>query len=378
MVMKQVASIVVAAFALGVAPAHGQDVYKIGASVGLSGYIAFIDGPWKDGAALAIESVNKSGGVLGKKLELVPEDMRSEPAEAVTVARKLINSDKVIAMVNGCSSAGNAAMAPLVARAEVPMMLCSILPPKKEDHKWAFSYLPPPMFDVEIRLAYLKQASKTKAGVLFDATPYAGLQKRTFEELAPKYGVTIVGQEQFKPNDADMTAYITKLNAAGADVIVKLGSGAATITAAKAIKQLGMALPLLASTEDLNVVKESANTLGTQFMFPAQRTQILHLLPKDDPSLKSTAEFMALWTARYGDRDPTWAARGWDAVQTIVAAMRKVNSAAGAKVRDAIENDLSLSGASGELTFTPDEHLGVRTNPYALATLTDGKLALVK
>ena len=269
--------------------AHAQETYKIGASLGLSGYIASIDGPWKDGAALAIESVNKAGGVLGKKLELVPEDMRSEPAEAVTVARKLINSDKVIAMVNGCSSAGNAAMAPIVARAEVPMMLCSILPPKKDDQKWAFSYIPPPVFDVEIRLAYLKKAGTTKAGLVYDASPYAGMQKRVFEELAPKYGVTIVGSEQNKTTDADMTAYITKLHAAGADVIVKLGSGSDTITAAKAIKQLGLPLALVASTVDMNLVKGSADALGTKFMFPAQRTQILKLLPKDDPSLKVDA-----------------------------------------------------------------------------------------
>ena len=74
----------------------------------------------------------------------------------VMVQRSLFNAidtfpKPVIAMVNGCSSAGNAAMAPLVARAEVPMMLCSILPPKKEDHKWAFAYIPPPAFDVASR-----------------------------------------------------------------------------------------------------------------------------------------------------------------------------------------------------------------------------------
>ncbi len=77
--MKYIASLALT-LAVSAAPAHAQDVYKIGASLGLSGYIASIDGPWKDGAALAIESVNKAGGVLGKKLELVPEDMRSEPA----------------------------------------------------------------------------------------------------------------------------------------------------------------------------------------------------------------------------------------------------------------------------------------------------------
>jgi branched-chain amino acid transport system substrate-binding protein len=256
------------AIVLGSTAASGQDVYKIGSSVGLSGYAAFIDGPWKDGAVLAADTINQKGGVLGRKLEVIAEDMRSEPAEAVTVARKLINSDKVIALVNGCSSAGNAAMAPLVARAKIPMMLCSILPPKQEDHKWAFSYLPPPAFDVEIRFGYLQKIGKKKVGILYDPTPYAGLQKRTAEEKAKQYGIEIVGAEQFKPTDADMTAYLTKLNSAGAEAIVKMGSGPATITVAKAIRQLGLSLPLLTSTEDLNVVQGTADALSDQFIFP--------------------------------------------------------------------------------------------------------------
>jgi branched-chain amino acid transport system substrate-binding protein len=357
---------------------HAQETYKVGSSVGLSGYIAFIDGPWKDGIALAAEAINKSGGILGRKIEVVAEDMRSEPAEAVTVARKLINSDKVIALINGCSSAGNAAMAPLVARATIPMMLCSILPPKQEDHKWSFSYLPPPVFDVEIRFAYLQKVGKKKIGILYDPTPYSGLQKRTAEELAPKYGIEIVGAEQFKPADADMTSYLTKLNAAGTQAIMKMGSGAATITVAKAIKQLGLSLPLLASTEDLNVVQGAAEALGDQFIFPGQRSQVLHLLPKGDVGVKATGEFLTLWKAKYGDRDPTWASRGWDALQTVVVAVRKVNTVDGTKVREAIEDNSVLAGASGDLQFSPDNHLGVRTNPYYLATMVNGKVTFVQ
>jgi branched-chain amino acid transport system substrate-binding protein len=358
--------------------AHAQESYKIGSSVGLSSYLAFIDGPWKDGIALATDAINKDGGILGRKIEVVAEDMRSEPAEAVTVARKLINSDKVIALINGCSSAGNAAMAGVVARASIPMMLCSILPPKQEDHKWAFSYLPPPVFDVEIRFAYLQKIGKKKVGILFDPTPYSGLQKRTAEELAAKYGIEIVGAEQFKPADADMTSYLTKLSAAGAQAIMKMGSGSASITVAKAIKQLGLSLPLLASTEDLSVVQGAAETLGEQFIFPGQRTQVLHLLPKEDVSVKATGEFLELWRAKYGDRDPTWASRGWDALQTVAVAIRKVNTVDGAKVREAIEDNSVLAGASGDLQFNPDNHIGVRTNPYYLATMASGKVKLVQ
>jgi branched-chain amino acid transport system substrate-binding protein len=352
--------------------------YKIGSSVGISGYLAVIDVPWKDGVLLAADAINKNGGVLGIPIEIVVEDMRSEPAEAVTGARKLINSEKVIALINGCSSAGNAAMASLVARAAIPMMLCSILPPKPDDQKWAFAYIPPPVFDVDLRLSHLKKSGKKKVGILYDPTPYSGLQKRAAEELAQKYGLQIVGAEQFKPSDADMTAYLTKLNAAGAEAIVKMGSGPATITVAKAIKQLGLATPLLASTEDMNVVHGSAEVLGDQFFFSAQRPQVLDLVPPNDPSIKPTAEFVKMWSAKYGDRDGTWGSRGWDALQTVVTAIRLANTVDGSKLRDTIENGLTVNGASGELSFSSDDHSGVRKNPYFLATAANGKVKLVQ
>jgi hypothetical protein len=58
--------------------------------------------------------------------------------------------------------------------------------------------------------------------------------------------------------------------------------------------------------------------------------------------------------------------------------MRKIGTADGAQVRDAIENDLTLAGASGDLSFSPDNHVGVRSNPYYLAVMINGKVKLVQ
>lgn len=357
--------------------AGAQETYKIGASVALSGYLAAIDAPWKDGVVLGAESLNQKGGILGRKVNVVVEDMRAEPAEAVTAVRKMIASERVGALANGCSSAGNAAIAPLVDRARIPMMLCSILPPKSEDHKWAFSLLPPPAFEIEPRFAYLQKSGLRKVGLLFDPTPYAGAQKRKAEELAGKFGLEIVGAEQYKPADAEMTTYFIKLRAAGAQAVLKFGVGPSTITAAKAIKQLAMATPLLSSTDDLSVMREAAGVLGPQFLFVAQRIQVVDLLPQDEASTKAAIEFRSLWRSRFGDRDPTWGSRGWDAFNVVIAAIRKAESFDGAKVRDAIETMTAYQGASGELNFSAQNHYGVTKNPYHLARIESGKIQIV-
>ena len=102
-------------------------------------------------------TLNAKGGIDGPQGRTgIVEDNRSEPQEAVTAYRKMISSDKVNVFASGCVSAGNFAAAPLVVRAETPMVLCSILPQQPDQVKWAFTTIPPPRFEVETRLEYLK------------------------------------------------------------------------------------------------------------------------------------------------------------------------------------------------------------------------------
>ena len=101
----------------GVLPAGAQEPYKIGVSAGLTGYAATVDRAWRDGVELAAAALNAKGGVMGRKIQVVVEDNRSEPQEAVTVYRKMLSSDKVDVFVSGCVSAGNFAAAGLLQRA---------------------------------------------------------------------------------------------------------------------------------------------------------------------------------------------------------------------------------------------------------------------
>src|SRR5262249_3312409 len=96
-----------------VAGASAQDIYKVGMSAGLTGYAATVDRAWRDGVEIGIAALNAKGGISGRKVDLVVEDNRSEPQEAVTVYRKMISSDKVNVFASGCVSAGNLAAAPL-------------------------------------------------------------------------------------------------------------------------------------------------------------------------------------------------------------------------------------------------------------------------
>ena len=166
-------------------PASAQETIKIGSSLGLTGYGSATDGHWRDGLVIAIEAINKQGGVLGKKLELVYEDNKSTPQQAVVVYRKMMSEDKVVSFNSGCISAGNFAAASFVTKAKLPMFLCSILPRQADEQKWAFQFLPPPKYEVDTRYQYLKEKTQIrKIGILADPSPYVMLMKGIAEKAA--------------------------------------------------------------------------------------------------------------------------------------------------------------------------------------------------
>lgn len=357
---------------------RAEDVYKIGISAGLTGYAATVDRAWRDGVEIAVDAVNAKGGVMGRKLEVVVEDNRSQPQEAVTVYRKMISSDKVDVFVSGCVSAGNFAAAPMVVKAEIPMVLCSILPKQPDQVHWAFTTLPPAGFEVEKRFEYLKEATDIrKVAVLHDPTPYALLQAQVAQAVAAKYGLEVVDVEAYKQDDADLSVQLTKMQAAGAGAVIKIGLGGTTLTAAKNLKQLGSKMLLLTSLEDLAVFRPVAEVLGRQFFFVASPSQVFETLA-DGPMKTEIGRFLVPWRAKYGDRDPNWAARGWDGVMLTVAAVEKAKSFAGPQVRGAVETIDGWQGTTGVYDFGPTQHQGITRNPFVIATIVDGKVEIVR
>lgn len=380
--LKKLAATALSAGLVGLGPmtglAQAQEPYKIGISAGLTGYGATIDRAWRDGVELAAAAVNSAGGVMGRKIEVIVEDNRSEPQEAVTGYRKMISTDKVDVFISGCVSAGNFAAAGLVVRAQIPMVLCSILPQQPEQVKWAFSLLPPPRFEVEKRYDYLKSSGKiSKIGILHDPTPYATLQKTIGEKIAGDHGLQLAGVEQYKQDDADLSAQISKLKSAGAQAIVKMGQGGSTLTAAKNMKQLGLDMMLLGSVDDLSVFKSAGETLGDNFLFVAAPPQVYEGLP-EGPLKAEITKFLPVWRAKFGERDPNWGGKGWDAVLMTVAAIESAKSTDGPKVRDALENLSGFQGTGGVYNFSPTVHQGITENPLALSTAAGGAMKVLK
>jgi len=371
------ATIAIAIGALIAVQAKADD-YIIGSSAGLTGYTAILDGAWVDGVKLAVKHINEKGGLAGKQLKLVVEDNRAEPQEAVNAYRKMLSSDRAQIFVSGCLSAGNFAAAPFVIRQKVPMVVCSILPNDPNLVAWMYTLIPNPAYEVDTRLQYIQEKTEIREiGVLYDQSPYATLQAKIAADNAPKFGLKVVASEQFQQSDADFGVVLKKLHAAGARAVLKMGTGPSTITTAKALKDLAIDMPMFTSTDDMSVLMQTSKVLGKDLYFVAGQTQVFNSLPDSDPTKKVIAQFVAPWRELYGDRDPFWAGRGYDAMMVLATAVTAANSVDGEKVRDALNNVVNFQGTSGLYNFKVD-HRGVTKNPYVMAQIIEGKVVILK
>jgi len=362
--------------------ASAADNIKIGSSLGLTGYGSLTDGHWRDGLELAIEAVNAKGGVLGRKLELIYEDNKSIPQQAVVVYRKMMSEDKVVAFGSGCISAGNFAAASFVTKAKLPMFLCSILPQQPDEQKWAFSFLPPPKFEIDSRYEYLKNKTDIrKVGVLGDPSPYGMLMRKFALDDAKNFGLEVVANESYQQDDADFSVQIGRINAAGGGAIIMIGQGNAVITVSKNIKSLGLnKMLLLGSINERELLLEAGQVLGEQYLFPSPMIQVaiddLNLIT--DPKARTAAEaFITPLKAKFGNKvDSSQTSRAWDSLLMMAQAMQAAKTTEGTAVRDAFEKIGTYVGAGATYEFSATQHVGITRNPYLIAYVKDGKLAI--
>lgn len=375
--MLRFALTLVAAGALAPSMAAAAEApLKIGVPVGLTGYASVVDHAWRDGVALAADTLNASGGINGHKIVLYVDDNHSQPQDAVIAYRKMVSSNGVQVLDSGCVTAGNFAAASIFVRAKIPNLTCGILPRPPEQRAWMFAMRLPASFEVDVRYAYLRDHKLTKIGILYDSTPYSQIQEKVALALAGKFGLQIVDTQVFNQDDADLSIQINHIKASGAQAIFKVGIGGSTVTAAKNIKQLGIKLPFFAASDDLSVFRAAAETLGSQFFFVAEPLQVIGSLPAG-PQRAAAEIFLKAWSARYGDRDGGAAAHAWDSVMILKNVLASAKTPDGASIREAVEHMAPYQGAGAEYHFTTDVH-EVTVNPLHLAQIEDGKAILAK
>jgi len=357
----------------------GQPI-KIGAIFAVTGPAANLGAPEERTARMLEEEINKAGGVLGRPLKIIIKDSGASSEKAISFAKQLIDEENVVAIVGPTTSGESMAIKDLCQKSGVPLFSCAaaetIVNPIA---KYVFKSPQKDNYVVEWIYKTMNDLKITKIGVIASNTGFGNGGKAQLEKYAAQYGITIAISEVYDANATDLTALLTKVNAAGVQAVVNWSIEPAQAIVAKNMKQLKMTQKLFQSHGFGNIkYVEAAGEAANGIIFPCGRLLVADELPDSNPQKKLLQKYAADYKAMFKEDASTFGGHAYDAITALIAAIERAKSTDADKIVEALENLKSFSGTAGVFNFSKDDHNGLAMDSIVMLTVKDGKFTLYK
>ena len=343
----------------------------IGEYSSMTGTTATFGQSTDQGIRLAMDEINASGGVLGRRLVVFLEDDQSRPEEAATAATKLVNQKHVVAMLGEASSSRSLAAAPICQANRVPMVSPSSTNPRvTEVGDYIFRVCFIDSFAGAVMARFAAGSLKlTRVALLVDVRNDYSIGLATyFREQFKKLGGQILAEQSYSEGDSDFHAQLTQLKAVNPEAIYVPGYYTEVGTIARQARELGIKAPFLGgdgwdSPKLWEIGGEALN--GSYF---ANHYSV------DDPN-PAVQKFVGDYRARYKAVPDALAALGYDAARILADAMRRAGSTAGDKVRDALASTKDFPGVTGKITLNADRN---PIKPAVMLRIENGRFVYVE
>ncbi len=379
-VLAVLAAAVLAAVALP-GPAHAQAPVKVGVIQPLSGPVAASGNYVRMGAEIARDWINGRGGVLGRKIDLVIEDNKSDPKEAASAAEKLIVRDRVPAIMGAWGSSMTLAAMPKLEEYGVPMVVetSSAASITRRGNPWVFRISPPSEMEALGLEKYLDRIGIKKADFLAVNTDWGRGATSAFGEILKKKGVGVGVTEFMDQAATDMSAQLTKIKGTGADTLFLTTSVEQITLVLKQAQEQRLHRRIITTGGS-----SSPNQLIKQAGAAAEGTyHILFFMPwfpEAMPDGKLARAFVDEWSRRgHPFEGLTEGFRGHDGVATIAEAIRIAGKDEPKAIRDALWK-VSITGVNGPIKFEkdgpPGKESGQSRPSIFVVQIRGGKVAL--
>jgi branched-chain amino acid transport system substrate-binding protein len=336
---------------------------------------------------MAVDQINLEGGIKGQPLHLIIGDSGSDPAKAAALARTFIFTDKVAAIIGPTTTASGLQIKKIVEKDGVPDVMCVFGDQVITGCKFgALTYVfnaPPRTCVVVKRLfSYLKKKKITRLGLLCASDRFGQSGADWLRKLAPDYGLTIVAQEFFDPQDPNLVPQLIMIKNAKPQGIICWTLGPAGAIAAKNRAQLGLKLPLFLSPGQADpAYLKQAGPAAEGSRMPSTKLMVADQLPDNDPQKKVIQKFIHLYrdVYHYDKHYPlnTESGYAWDAVTIVTAGMWKAGPAPKALCR-ATATTRGYVGVSGIYNLGPMNYNGLEPDSLVILQVQDGKFVLAK
>jgi branched-chain amino acid transport system substrate-binding protein len=359
-------------------PASAQ--IKIGSVLSVTGPASFLGDPEKKTLEIYIDEINAKGGVNGQKLQLIVYDDAGNANNARTFATRLVEEDKVVAIVGGSTTGSTLAMIPVFEDAKIPFIsLAGAIQIVEPVHSWVFKTPHTDKMACEKIFADLKTRKLTTIALISGTDAFGKSMRDQCVAVAPKAGITIATEESYGPRDSDMTPQLTKIqNTAGVQAVVNPGFGQGPAIVTRNYRQLGIKLPFyqshgVASKQFIELAGPAAEGVR----LPAAALLIADKLPASDPQKPVVVNYTREYQAKSQQAVSTFGGHAYDGLMILVQAMQRAKSADTAKVRDEIEKTKGYIGTGGIVNMSPTDHMGLDLSAFHMLEIKGGDWTLV-
>lgn len=324
------------------------------------GYFGDLTGPTLNfgksaynGMLMAASEINDAGGINGRRIDVVIEDDKGSPEEAARLTAKLIDQDKVVAIIAGGTSGNSSAAAPKAQASHIPFISPSSTDPAvTQVGDYIFRACFVDSFQGEVMANFAANTLKAqKAAVIFDFnSPYGRGLTSFFAQSFAKLGGRIVSEQSYTQGDADFKGQLSSIRSAEPDVIYIPGYYGDVALIAKQARMIGLTQPLLGADgwDAPELWQLGGDALNGSFISTHYSL--------DDPS-PAIQRFVELYKQRYGNLLPdAHAALAYDAARLLFDAMERAGTTESGKLREALAETKDFAGVTGVISMDADRN----------------------
>jgi branched-chain amino acid transport system substrate-binding protein len=353
---------------------------KVGAVLSVTGPASFLGDPEKRTLEMYVDQINAKGGVNGQKLQLVIYDDGGDANNARTFATRLVEEDKVVAMVGGTTTGATMAMIPVFEEAQIPFIsLAGAIQIIEPVRKWVFKTPHTDRMACEKIFGDLKRRNLTTIALISGTDAFGKSMRDQCVAVAPKSGIKIAHEETYGPRDSDMTPQLTNIrNKAGVQAVVNPGFGQGPAIVTRNYRQLAIAMPLyqshgVASKQFIDLAGPAAEGVR----LPAAALLVADKLSDADPQKPVVVSYSKTYAQKTGQAVSTFGGHAYDGLMILTQAMQRAKSADKGKVRDEIEKTRGYIGTGGIVNMSPTDHMGLDLSAFRMLEIKKGDWTLV-
>ena len=352
-----------------------NEPYKVGAILSLTGPYAALGASEKQALDLEVKRINDAGGIKGRPVEVIIEDDGTDEAKAVAAASKLIEQDKVVAVLGATGTGQSMAIRNEIDRAGIPQIsmaggtaITAKLDPQVFQTPWSNTIVVPFVLDK------IAADGHKKVGVLTDSGGYGKDGRAVIIEAAPKAGIAVVADQTFNPGDTDFSAQLVKIKNSGADAVLLWTAGKEGAAIVKAAADLGMTAPLYGGSGQAKLeFAKGAGPAAEGFVFGTGKSLSPSNWGTGTPEFAVVDGFSKRYSDAYSQQPDIFAGHAFDALSILQDALQRTGGDTDpAKLTKAVEETKGLTGFGGVFTFSPANHNGLSAEDLALYRITGG------